>query len=230
MTKTMDSAAFKAAHQEGLEMVVLGCYNSLNREDYSGFEQAMMAAQGVIGNIGRKKFFTEDPDELEIIQMALNQWFGALEDLFQSEECHKYMESIDAIVQNSWDRFKSDDGGREAAGYSGEVRDCVVRSISIGTGIDYRSIWEHFDALIDHSPDDGLFSEHGWEYLECLNWDVRNISQTIVLDVARQGLTAILETHLLGDSHWTVVKNGIIHDTWNTAGVQVIKAYYPPME
>lgn len=35
-----------------------------------------------------------------------------------------------------------DDGGREAAGFRGETRDCVTRSIAIITGLAYREIYD----------------------------------------------------------------------------------------
>ena len=38
--------------------------------------------------------------------------------------------------------LKIDDGGRAAAGFKGKAGDCVVRSISIATGIKYAEVYE----------------------------------------------------------------------------------------
>ena len=39
-------------------------------------------------------------------------------------------------------KFEVDDGGRAAAGYKGQAGDCVVRSISIVTGMPYQKIYD----------------------------------------------------------------------------------------
>lgn len=38
--------------------------------------------------------------------------------------------------------WKFDDGGRSAAGFKGEARDCVTRSIAIITGMEYREVYD----------------------------------------------------------------------------------------
>jgi hypothetical protein len=43
-------------------------------------------------------------------------------------------------------QFAYDDGGRRAAGFRGQARDCVTRSIAIATGRSYREV---YDALND---------------------------------------------------------------------------------
>ena len=44
--------------------------------------------------------------------------------------------------------FSFDDGGRLAAGYKGEARDCVCRAICITTGLPYQKV---YDVLADHN-------------------------------------------------------------------------------
>jgi len=39
-------------------------------------------------------------------------------------------------------KFEVDDGGRAAAGYKGQAGDCVVRSISIVTGMSYQKVYD----------------------------------------------------------------------------------------
>jgi hypothetical protein len=43
--------------------------------------------------------------------------------------------------------FVYDDGGREAAGFKGEARDCVCRAIAIATGTPYREVYNKIEAL-----------------------------------------------------------------------------------
>jgi len=38
--------------------------------------------------------------------------------------------------------LKQDDGGRSAAGYTGDTRDCVTRAIAIATGRPYREVYD----------------------------------------------------------------------------------------
>src|SRR5262245_53041961 len=40
-----------------------------------------------------------------------------------------------------------DDGGRAAAGFKGEARDCVTQAIAIATGAPYRAVYDAIDAL-----------------------------------------------------------------------------------
>ena len=42
--------------------------------------------------------------------------------------------------------FVLDDGGRKAAGYKGNARDCVARALAIMTGEDYRAIYKELAA------------------------------------------------------------------------------------
>lgn len=42
--------------------------------------------------------------------------------------------------------FKYNDGGRSAAGFKGDTRDCVTRSIAIATALPYKEV---YDALND---------------------------------------------------------------------------------
>jgi hypothetical protein len=39
-------------------------------------------------------------------------------------------------------RYNYNDGGRKAAGYKGEANDCVVRSVAIATGRDYKEVYK----------------------------------------------------------------------------------------
>ena len=43
--------------------------------------------------------------------------------------------------------YQFDDGGRAAAGYTGEAGDCVTRAIAIATGVQYQEIYDALNAL-----------------------------------------------------------------------------------
>ena len=48
------------------------------------------------------------------------------------------------ILLCSWE---PNDGGRKDAGFRGECRDCVVRSIAIATGMEYRRVYEDINYM-----------------------------------------------------------------------------------
>lgn len=47
-------------------------------------------------------------------------------------------------------RFVYDDGGRKAAGFKGEARDCVCRAISIATEMPYRDVYNLINRFAEH--------------------------------------------------------------------------------
>lgn len=81
-------------------------------------------------------------------------------------------------------RWTFDDGGRAAAGFKGDARDCVTRAIAIATGKPYREV---YDALSErskaraesyrgkrknfNSARDGQHREIYQPYLEALGWE-----------------------------------------------------------
>lgn len=44
-------------------------------------------------------------------------------------------------------KWKSDDGGRQAAGFKGKTGDCVTRAIAIATGLPYREVYDRINAV-----------------------------------------------------------------------------------
>ena len=45
--------------------------------------------------------------------------------------------------------FVHDDGGRAAAGFKGEARDCVTRAIAIATGLPYREVYDTINEVAE---------------------------------------------------------------------------------
>lgn len=78
-------------------------------------------------------------------------------------------------------KFIFNDGGREAAGYKGQVNDYVVRAIAIATGKLYDEVYRELRALCKKekpsktragtsSPRSGIHSVTYRPYLESLGW------------------------------------------------------------
>jgi hypothetical protein len=73
-------------------------------------------------------------------------------------------------------RFEHDDGGREAAGFTGTTGDCVTRAIAIATGLPYREVYDALHARAKArgdrkpSPRDGASRKDYQPYLESLGW------------------------------------------------------------
>ena len=44
-------------------------------------------------------------------------------------------------------KYQYNDGGRKAAGYKGQARDCVCRAIVIATGLDYKEVYKYLAQL-----------------------------------------------------------------------------------
>src|SRR6516165_4833958 len=77
--------------------------------------------------------------------------------------------------------WRFNDGGRKAAGFKGEVGDCVTRAIAIVTGQPYRRTYDELHArskayaiahrgkiAADPSPRNGVFKEVARPYLKDL--------------------------------------------------------------
>ena len=118
-----------------------------------------------------------------------------------------------------------DDGGRKAAGYKGETRDCVTRSISIATGLSYEEIYSKINLIAENerprgnkkrsSARTGVNKTTYKKLLESLGW-----KWTPTMTVGSG-----CKVHLRSDElpsgtlivsvsrHLTVVKDGKIYDT-----------------
>lgn len=77
--------------------------------------------------------------------------------------------------------FIYDDGGRRAAGFKGETRDCVTRAIAIGTGLSYKQVYDAINdtARLEHhrpgsrrrsSARTGVHKPTIRKYLDSLGW------------------------------------------------------------
>lgn len=145
----------------------------------------------------------------------------------------------------SWVR---DDGGRAAAGFKGETRDCVTRAIAIATGRPYRDVYDALYAAQrelaagrsraarlaakDPSPRTGVHIEAyqsvlaawGWEWVPTMAVG-RGCSVHLRPDELPQGRIIVrLSRHL------TAVLDGVIHDTTDPSrgGTRCVYGYFRP--
>lgn len=122
--------------------------------------------------------------------------------------------------------FKYNDGGRERAGYKGETRDCVCRSISIATGMDYEKIYQDLAALGETErlgkrrknrshPRTGVHKKTYRKYLESLGWawtPTMKIGSGCQVHLRKEELPS--GTIIICVSrHVTAMIDGVIHDT-----------------
>ena len=145
-------------------------------------------------------------------------------------------------------QLKFDDGGRAKAGYKGKAGDCVVRSIAIVTGLSYNKIYndlyeenEIFRITSktklarslkkkNDSPRLGTHRVVLKKYLQKLGWN-----WTPTMFVGQGCKVHLKKDELPGGTlivscskHITVVKNGVLHDTYDCSrnGTRCVYGYW----
>lgn len=134
-----------------------------------------------------------------------------------------------------------DDGGRAAAGFRGEARDCVTRSIAIIAGLPYREVYEAIAELgraerpgkrqrARSSPRTGVRRPTERRYLEGLGftWTPTmgiGTGCTVHLDAAELPSGRLLVSV---SRHLTAVIDGVCHDTYDPSrdGTRCVYGYY----
>jgi len=148
--------------------------------------------------------------------------------------------------------FNYNDGGRVKAGFNGSAGDCVVRAISIATGLPYKKVYDDlFEASKTYSkthrckvakhlknnsatPRDGVFPKVYEPYLESLGWTW----------VALSGIGTGCKMHLHKDEvpsgtiivrlskHLATVIDGTLHDTYDCSrnGTRCVYGYWKKNE
>ena len=145
-------------------------------------------------------------------------------------------------------QLKVDDGGRAAAGYKGKVGDCVVRSIAIETGACYQKVYQDLYnenkkfrinsktklakklKKKNDSPRTGTHRIVLKKYLKKLGWKwypTMFIGQGCKVHLKKEELpqgTIIVSC----SKHITVVKNGVLHDTYDCSrnGTRCVYGYW----
>ena len=145
-------------------------------------------------------------------------------------------------------KLKVDDGGRSAAGYKGKAGDCVVRSIAIVTGMSYQKVYQDLYNANENfrissktklarslkqkndSPRTGTHRVVLKKYLEKLGWKwtpTMFVGQGCKVHLKKEELpSGILIVSC--SKHITVVKNGVLHDTYDCSrnGTRCVYGYW----
>jgi hypothetical protein len=138
-------------------------------------------------------------------------------------------------------RFQFNDGGREAAGYSGKTGGCVVRSVAIATGIPYQRVYDVVNQLSERertgtrkrgtsNARTGVYKRTFRRLMESLGWRWRPTMQI------GSGCTVHLRANELPSGrlvvsvskHVTAVIDGVIHDTHDPSrrGTRCVYGYW----
>ena len=136
--------------------------------------------------------------------------------------------------------FQFHDGGRTAAGYKGEARDCVTRAIAIATEQTYQTVYDALNRAAQFSTKrsigrhssarKGVFRQTYQRYLESLGW------QWVPTMSIGSGCKVHLRADELPDGrlivsvskHMVAVIDGVIHDTHDCSrgGMRCVYGYY----
>jgi len=134
--------------------------------------------------------------------------------------------------------FVYDDGGRRAAGFRGDTRDCVTRAIVIATGRDYRTVYDALNAAAQARPRrgaagsarTGLFREVYQPWLESIGWSwtpTMRIGQGCRVHLRADELPAgRIIARLSG--HLCAVIDGTVHDLHDPSrgGTRCVYGYF----
>ena len=144
--------------------------------------------------------------------------------------------------------LKVDDGGRSAAGYKGKAGDCVIRSIAIVTGMNYQKVYQDLYNANENfrissktklarilkqkndSPRTGTHRVVLKKYLEKLGWKwtpTMFIGQGCKVHLKKEELPSGILI-ISCSKHITVVKNGVLHDTYDCSrnGTRCVYGYW----
>jgi len=128
--------------------------------------------------------------------------------------------------------FIWNDGGRAACGFVGLAGDCVTRAIAIGSGCNYRTVYDELGAQANTSPRNGLQSHVAADYLASRGWRcVQGENGSFVPQLLPKGIAIVHLARPSGRSgHFTTVIDHVVYDTWNPAEDQykVIAYWLPP--
>jgi hypothetical protein len=113
--------------------------------------------------------------------------------------------------------FIYDDGGRSAAGFKGEARDCVTRAIAIATGQPYKKVYNEIFKMQGYTPRNGVFRKIYQKYLKNLGWSWKPtmlVGQGCKVHLKKDELpkgTIIVRL----SRHLAAVQDGVVMDTFD---------------
>jgi len=114
--------------------------------------------------------------------------------------------------------WEYDDGGRSDAGFKGEARDCVTRSIAIATGIPYREVYDELSKRQKQSARNSVKDRVWKKYMADLGWEWEarmRIGSGCTTRLAKDEIPGEGTYICKVSKHVTVVVDGIIRDTYD---------------
>lgn len=127
-------------------------------------------------------------------------------------------------------RWIEDDGGRADAGFRGSAGDCGTRAVAIGTGQDYRTVYDALAALNGKTVRDGTPREVVHRYLTERGWTwhpTMSIGTGAAVHLRAEELpSGRIITRL--SRHFAAVIDGVIHDTFDPSrdGTRCVYGYW----
>lgn len=121
-----------------------------------------------------------------------------------------------------------DTGGREKYYKALRVKDCVTRAIAIATGMDYQETYKTLKKYNNgESPRNGVYTivyskmleDLGWEYISCSD----DGNETVYLRDGELPTEGVIICRI--ERHAVAIVDGVIHDTFNSAGDGSKKVY-----
>ena len=140
--------------------------------------------------------------------------------------------------------FHFNDGGRQAAGFKGQARDCVARSIAIVSRLPYNVVYE---ALAQGtgtqraskrtgkraaSANNGVNTDRKWfkDYMASLGYEWHSLVQVGSSQRTRLNATEMPKGDLIVKlrKHYTAIKDGKLHDTSDCSrhGQRMVYGYW----
>lgn len=136
--------------------------------------------------------------------------------------------------------FVRDDGGREAAGFAGDTRDCVTRAIAIATQQDYRTVYDGLNEMIREESGGGRLGRHSARKGVPTHILHRYMRRQGFTWTATMGIGTGCTVHVRADElpagrlvvrcskHVVAVIDGVLHDTHDSSreGTRCVYGYW----
>jgi hypothetical protein len=134
-----------------------------------------------------------------------------------------------------------DDGGRAAAGYTGQTRDCSCRAVAIATGLPYRKVYNDLSKLarngnivesrryrpsvrngVDKGVIEAYLTDLGWAWVPTMRFGDGCKVHLRPGELPSGRLIVSVSKHLVA------VIDGVIHDTYDCSrgGTRCVYGYY----
>lgn len=129
-------------------------------------------------------------------------------------------------------RFNYNDGGRSKYFKGKNVRDCAIRAIAIGTGKDYKEVYNDLKKLNNgvscrngtpKKVDKKYLRQLGWTWVACTGVGTGCTTHLTESELPRKG-TLIVQV----SKHLTCVIDGVINDTYDCSrgGTRCVYGYW----